>query len=156
LPSPGEDQVAQVLIRAINNVSYGIAHVPVTPVNIALLGRWMANEGGTWANNPLNTSLDASSYPHQFAADGSDTGIPIYPTMTVGLDATATTLLSDAAYGPILQVLHSGHASCAKFARVVINSPWAAGHYNYDPAAFCSGIVPPARGPGRRVPRTHR
>jgi hypothetical protein len=148
--------VAQELIRAIDDASYGTAHIPVTPGNIGLLARWIANEGGTWANNPLNTSLDAGSYPHQFSSSGADTGIPIYPTMTVGLDATATTLLSDAAYGPILQVLHSGHASCAKFARDVIVSPWAAGHYNYDPAAFCSGIVPPTRSPGRRAQRPHR
>jgi len=139
-------QVAAGLIRAVNQQSNGTEHIPVTADNVSLLDRWMANEGGLWADNPLNTSLDSAAYQHQFTTSGEDTGIPIFPSMTTGIGATATTLLSNQAYARILQVLKSGKASCLSFAKAVIHSPWASSHYGYDTARFCSGtIVPPVR-----------
>jgi hypothetical protein len=143
LPSAPASRVAAQLIGAINLQSGLRGAIPETVDNIGLLGRWMANEGGLWADNPLNTSLHSGSYPHQFTGGGQDTGIPIFPDLAVGLAATATTLLSNPSYSRILSVLRSGTASCITFARVVIQSPWASGHYDHDPAGFCSGTIAP-------------
>lgn len=108
----------------------------------------MANEGGLWANNPLNSDLYADRYPHQF--NGSDdTGTPIYPSMSVGIQAAAETLVGNPAYAPILRALSSGHVACVTFAQAVVDSPWAASHYEYNTARFCSGQVPALQlGPG--------
>ncbi|MDR3650304.1 MAG: hypothetical protein P4L20_14505 [Acidimicrobiales bacterium] len=144
-PAPQTARAVAQLIGAINGQSGSQGAIPDTADNIGLLGRWMANEGGLWADNPLNTSLDAGSYPHQFTASGQDTGIPIFPDLAAGVAATATTLLSNPSYSRILHVLRSGSASCIAFARVVIQSPWASGHYDHDPVGFCSGSIVPAR-----------
>jgi hypothetical protein len=152
-------QVAAGLIRSVNQQSNGTERIPVTADNVSLLGRWMANEGGLWADNPLNTSLDSAAYQHQFTTSGEDTGIPIFPSMTAGIGATAATLLSNQAYARILQVLKSGKTSCLSFATAVIQSPWASSHYGYNTARFCSGtIVPPVRrahGHSHQVLRRH-
>ncbi len=148
VPAPTQNgPVAAQLIGVINQQAKQQGPIPETADNVGLLGRWMANEGGLWADNPLNTSLGAASYPHQYTASGQDTGIPIFPNLSSGLAATATTLLSNPSYAGILKVLRSGRASCLKFAKVVIQSPWASGHYDHNPAGFCSGrIVPAPRG----------
>ena len=139
-------QVAVGLIRAVNQQSSGTEGIPVTADNVSLLDRWMANEGGLWADNPLNTSLDSAAYPHEFTASGQDTGDPIFPSLSAGIAATAATLLSNPSYTRILTVLKSGRTSCLSFATAVIQSPWASSHYGYDTARFCSGIiVPPVR-----------
>ena len=144
-PAGGTARAAAQLIRAIDQQTGTRGAIPETADNVELLGRWMDNEGGLWADNPLNTSLDAASYPHQFTASGQDTGIPIFPDLATGLVATAKTLLSNPSYSRILRVLGSGSASCMAFARVVIQSPWASGHYDYNPAGFCSGSITPVR-----------
>jgi hypothetical protein len=142
-----EAQVAQDIMIAIDGQSKGAYDIVASPANVTLLQSWMANEGGLWADNPLNTSLDAGRYPHQFTSGGSDTGIPIYPDIQIGIAATATTLLMNRAYASILAVLDQNTGDCASFARAVIDSPWAASHYGQDPARFCgpsagSGPVP--------------
>jgi hypothetical protein len=142
-----ETQVAQDLIVAINDQSKGGDTIATTADNVAMLVSWMDNEGGLWADNPLNTSLDAARYPHEFTTAGQDTGIPIFPSIQVGIAATATTLLSNHSYAGILAVLSEGTASCDAFARAVIESPWAASHYGGDPSRFCgasggAGTVP--------------
>jgi hypothetical protein len=147
-PPPGTPALAQAamaLIRAIDGQSGGGRPVRATADNVTLLERWMANEGGLWANNPLNTSLDAGDYPHEFTASGQDTGQAIFPTMALGIAATATTLLSNPAYGQIVDLLRTGRASCLSFARAVIRSPWASSHYEYNTARFCGGVPAPAR-----------
>jgi hypothetical protein len=149
---PENAQAAVALIGAINQGESSAGVIPVTPNNVALLERWIANEGGVWAQNPLNTSRDSASYPHQFTTNGQDTGIPIFPNLALGVAATAATLWSNSAYARILRVLRSGVASCPTFARAVIQSPWASGHYGHDPAGFCSGRIVPAR----RGHRHHR
>jgi len=136
-------QVAADLIDAVDARSGGRETIVVTPDNVALLETWMSNEGGLWADNPLNTSFDAARYPHQFTTLGVDTGIPIFPDIQVGIDATAATLLSDGAYAGILGVLSEGTATCGAFARAVMASPWAASHYGGDPAHFCGAPVLP-------------
>jgi hypothetical protein len=135
-PTGGSAQVAQSLISAIDRQSGGRYDIPASADNVTLLERWMANEGGLWADNPLNTSLDAASYPHQ-----GKTGIPIYPSIAVGIQETAKTLLGNPVYAPILRALSSGTTSCETFAAAVIRSPWASSHYGYDPARFCGGSV---------------
>jgi hypothetical protein len=132
-------QVARSLISAIGQRSK--LRLPASADNIALLARWIDNEGGLWADNPLNTSAGSASYPHQFTAGGQDTGIPIFPTMATGVEAATATLLSNHAYARILRVLRSGSAPCAAFAAAVIRSPWASGHYDHDRSGFCSGRI---------------
>jgi hypothetical protein len=132
---------------AIDGQSHGAYDIAGSAANVALLESWMANEGGLWADNPLNTSLDSGRYPHQFTSGGTDTGIPIYPDIEIGIEATATTLLSNHAYADILRALDGDSGDCPAFARAVIDSPWAASHYGFDPARFCgastgSGTAP--------------
>jgi hypothetical protein len=148
LVAPGtEAQVAQDLIAAIDAQSNGAYAIAATPDNLTLIESWMANEGGLWADNPLNTSLGTGRYPHQITTGGQDTGIPIFPDIATGIGATAKTLLSNPAYAAILAVLGQGDAACGTFARAVIDSPWAASHYGHDPSRFCgstggAGTVP--------------
>jgi len=135
-------RIAASLILAIDARS-SVRAVPETATNIALLERWMANEGGLWANNPLNTSLGSASHPHQITTSGVDTGIPVFPTMADGIQAVAVTLISNPSYSRILTVLHAGAAPCRAFAAAVIRSPWASSHYGFDLSRFCSGKVRP-------------
>ena len=144
-----EAQVAADIIGAVDARSGGRFAIVATPDNVALLETWMNNEGGLWADNPLNTSLDAARYPDQFTTAGADTGIPIFPDIQIGIDATANTLLSGLGYADILAVLSDGTATCGAFARAVIASPWAASHYGGDPARFCG-----ASGASVTVPAT--
>jgi hypothetical protein len=132
-----ESQVATDLIAAIDARSDAHYSIRPTPDNLSLLETWMDNEGGLWADNPLNTSLDAARYPHQVTTAGQNTGIPVFPTIKIGIDATATTLLSNHDYVGILWVLSEGSASCPTFARAVMATPWAASHYGGNPAHFC-------------------
>ena len=148
----GSAPVASALIVAVNVQSGGTQSVPVTPTNVSLLQRWMANEGGLWADNPLNTSLGAGNHPHQFTSGGQDSGIPIFSSLSSGVAATATTLLSNPRYAHILRVLAKGTASCTAFATAVIRSPWASGHYGHSASRFCSGTVTPRH---RTGPRHH-
>lgn len=151
--APASSASAQVAVGLIAAVNQKLGHkdaIPSTLENVALLERWMANEGGLWADNPLNTSLNAAAYPHQRSAGGGDTGIPIFSSMTVGIDATAATLLANPSYAHILRVLRSGRASCLAFATAVVRSPWASGHYDHDPSGFCSGRITPTRPNHRR------
>ena len=132
-----EAEVAQDLIAAVDAQSRGTYDIAGTADNVALLESWMANEGGLWADNPLNTSLDAARYPHQITTSGQNTGIPIFPDIQTGIEATASTLLANQAYAGILSVLSLGDAACGTFAQAVIASPWAASHYGHDPSRFC-------------------
>ncbi len=134
---PTEAAVAARLIAAIDAASGGRYAIRATPDNVDLLETWMDNEGGLWADNPLNTSLDAARYPHQFTTTGVDTTIPIFPDIQIGIDATATTLLSSSAYRGILWTLSEGTATCGAFAQAVMASPWAASHYGDDASHFC-------------------
>ena len=148
--------VAQGIIAAIDQRSPANRQIPATADNIVLLGRWMAMEGGLWANNPLNTDLHAGQFPHQHTSSGNDTGTPIFPTMQVGIENAAATLLGNRAYAPILAQLRSGTASCPAFASAVIRSPWAASHYGHNTAGFCGARPSAALGVHGTRPRPHR
>jgi len=138
-----EAQFAQELIDAVDSRATGQYNIPDSSANVALIETWMAHEGGLWANNPLNTSLDAGAYPHEITSSGEDTGIPIYPNLQVGVANTASTLLGNPAYAPILSALANGSGSCMAFASAVVGSPWAASHYGWDPGSFCpAGSAP--------------
>lgn len=137
--SSTEAQFAQELVDAVDSRSGGRYDIPASSANIALIEEWMAHEGGLWANNPLNTSLDAAEYPHEITSSGEDTGIPIYPSLQVGVENTAATLLGNPAYAPILSALENGGGSCMVFASAVVESPWAASHYGWDAGGFCPG-----------------
>lgn len=143
-------QVAAALIASVDQQAHGTRSIPVTPDNVSLVGRWIVNEGGLPADNPLNTSHGAGGYPHQFTTSGQDTGIPIFPTMAVGVAADAATLLSNPRYARILHVLAGGKASCMTFATAVIRSPWASGHYGHNALGFCTGDMTPKRVRGHR------
>ena len=143
-------QIASELIAQIDVQAAGSVHVPDSANNIALLATWMANEGGLWANNPLNTDLGAGQYPHQISSGGQDTGTPIFPSMHLGVVSAAATLLGNPAYAQIVARLAQGSASCVSFATAVIHSPWAASHYGYDTSRFCSAAPSQAV-----VPRNH-
>ncbi len=148
-------QVAAALITSVDQQSHGTRSIPVTPDNVSLVARWIMNEGGLPADNPLNTSHGAGAYPHQFTTSGQDTGIPIFPTVAMGVAADAATLLSNPRYAGILHVLAGGNASCTRFATAVIRSPWASGHYGHNALGFCTGNMTPkkARGHGHRRAR---
>jgi hypothetical protein len=149
---PGAAGVAAALIASVNRQSGGRESIPITRENVLLLNRWMANEGGLWADNPLNTSHGAGGSPHQYTAGGQDTGIPIFPNMSVGVAANAATLLANPQYAHILHVLSRGTASCITFANAVIRSPWASGHYDSAQVGSRPGE---GQGPGTaRTPRT--
>jgi hypothetical protein len=142
-----EAQVAQDVIAAVDMQSKGMYAIAATAGNLSLVESWMNNEGGLWADNPLNTSLGAGHYSHQITTAGQNTGIPIFPDIQIGIAATAATLLGNHAYTDILRVLAQGDADCGTFARAVIDSPWASSHYGYDPSRFCGtssggGTVP--------------
>ena len=143
-------QVAAALIASVDQQSHGTRSIPATPDNVGLVARWIMNEGGLRADNPLNTSHGAGGYPHQVTAGGQDTGIPIFPTMAVGVAADAATLLSNPRYARILHVLAGGKASCMAFATAVIRSPWASGHYGHNPLGFCTGNMTPKKVRGHR------
>jgi hypothetical protein len=147
------NRVARGLIAAVNERAAGRYRVPDTAANESLLGRWMANEGGLWADNPLNTSLWSNRYPHQFASGNLDTGIPIFPSLRVGIEATARTLLTNRAYRPLLNDLAAGNVSCTTFAKAVIRSPWASSHYYRSPSGFCSAAPSSALEPGPSAAR---
>jgi hypothetical protein len=132
-----EGNVALSLIGTIDRLSHKAYDIAATSANVALLEVWMAHEGGLWADNPLNTSLDASAYRHQFTTSGQDTGIPIYPDLSVGVTDTALTLLGNPAYQGILKVLAGGSGSCMAFGAAVVESPWASSHYGHDAGSFC-------------------
>ena len=78
---------------------------PETQSNINFLVAWMHREGGTAANNPINTTHDA---PGATAYNG--VGVKNYPTMQAGVSAIVDTL-QGGFYGNIRNALASGDAT---------------------------------------------
>lgn len=87
---------------------------PVTAANLAVLRAWHAAEGGSYANNPFNTT-----YPSG--------GVKNYPTQAAGIDATIKTL-TQRYYTNLVAALRRGNDPIGAITALV-NSPWAAGHY---------------------------
>lgn len=104
-------------------------HAPITAANVASIEAWARREGGGGANNPLNTTL--GSKPGQpFFGQGSafnSVGVMNYPSMSVGIMATAQTILGGG-YGDVLAALRSGNGLCGRsFAGL---STWSGGGYS--------------------------
>ena len=78
-------------------------NAPLTKQNVAFLDAWQQSEGGTAANNPLNTTQPASG-----ASDYNSVGVKNYPSPNVGIQATAQTL-QNGRYPIILSALRSGN-----------------------------------------------
>lgn len=76
---------------------------PVTATNVKWLTAWQASEGGTAANNPLNTTQPAGG-----ATNYNSIGVKNYPTAASGAAATAATLLNGR-YPSIVAALRSGN-----------------------------------------------
>jgi len=94
-------------------------HLPVTDANLAFLDAWQKAEGGS-ADNPFNTTQSAPG-AHVF----NSAGVKRYPSMEVGIDATAKTL-SNGYYGEILKAMQEGQ-NAHKAAVAVSHTPWGTG-----------------------------
>ncbi len=75
---------------------------PVTARNIGFLHIWHTFEGGTAANNPLNTTQAAKG-----ATEYNSAGVKNYPSAGVGIQATVQTL-ENGKYSSIVNALRSG------------------------------------------------
>jgi hypothetical protein len=93
--------------------------MPVTKSNLAFLDAWQKAEGGS-ADNPFNTTQNAPG-AHRF----NSVGVKRYPSVDVGVDATAKTL-TNGHYNEILSALKNGdNAHTAAVA--VSRTPWGTG-----------------------------
>lgn len=77
--------------------------MPVTARNVQFLTAWQAHEGGSAANNPLNTTQGWKG-----ASDYNSVGVKNYGNPNIGLLATAKTL-RNGYYPAILSALKSGN-----------------------------------------------
>lgn len=77
--------------------------MPVTARNVQFLTAWQAHEGGSAANNPLNTTQGWKG-----ASDYNSVGVKNYGNPNIGLLATAKTL-RNGYYPGILSALKSGN-----------------------------------------------
>lgn len=94
---------------------------PVTPANLRFLDAWQRAEGGTYANNPFNTTLRT---PAQVGPPNS-AGVRGYASPQAGVQATVNTLLSGR-YGNIVGALRQGTNAKAA-ADALAASPWGTG-----------------------------
>jgi len=95
---------------------------PQTNANIASIEAWARREGGGGANNPLNTTLSMPG-----ASDFNSVGVKNYGNMSVGIIATARTLLGGN-YADVVAALKSGNGLCGQsFAGL---STWSGGGYS--------------------------
>jgi len=105
--APSKTGFAQALLEKLG--------LPVTPENLAFLDAWQKAEGGS-LDNPFNTS---QKMPGATVFNGD--GVRRYPSMEVGLEATAKTL-SYPRYRGIIEALRHSDAIAAANALEV--SPW--------------------------------
>ena len=95
---------------------------PQTPANIQSIMGWMQREGGGGANNPLNTTL-----PMPGATDFNSVGVKNYSSISVGILATAKTILGGN-YSDIVSALRSGNGLCGRSYSGL--STWSGGGYS--------------------------
>jgi len=103
-----------------NQILSGV-QAPITAANLRALNAWQQAEGGTYANNPFNTTLQT---PQQVGAANS-AGVRGYATPQAGIQATIDTL-QNGNYGGILSALRAGNNPTA-VAQAIANSPWGTG-----------------------------
>lgn len=94
-------------------------NLPVTEENLKFLNAWQQAEGGS-DDNPFNTTQDADG-----ATNFNSVGVKRYPSIDVGLDATAETL-TNGYYNNILASLQQGNSASAS-ADALAQSPWGTG-----------------------------
>ncbi|CAN5463624.1 hypothetical protein BH10CYA1_BH10CYA1_46730 [soil metagenome] len=94
-------------------------NLPVTEENLKFLNAWQHAEGGS-ADNPFNTTQSAPG-----AENFNSVGVKRYPSIDVGLDATAQTL-TNGQYNNILASLQQGNNASAS-ADALAQSPWGTG-----------------------------
>ena len=99
----------------------GLPGVRVTPENVRFLDAWARAEGGSYANNPFNTTLQTGA---QIGAPNS-AGVRGYASPQAGIRATIDTLLNGR-YSNILDALRQG-SSAAQAASALASSPWGTG-----------------------------
>jgi hypothetical protein len=99
---------------------------PVNPQNLRVMSAWRSAEGGTYNNNPFNTTQS-----WQGATGG---GVKNYQTRQQGLDATVDTLTNAGArqggrgyYAGVLQGFRSSNPD--QTIKAIVQSPWAGSHY---------------------------
>jgi hypothetical protein len=97
-------------------------HAPATPQNIASIEAWAKREGGGGTNNPLNTTLGMPG-----ATDFNSVGVKNYASMSVGVLATARTLLGGN-YSDVVSALRSGNGLCGRSFSGL--STWSGGGYS--------------------------
>lgn len=116
---------------------------PVTATNLKALAGWQASEGGTAANNPLNTTHgEPGATPYN-----QNGGYPVlnYASPQVGIDATIKTL-NNGHYGDIVNLLKQGNYSLNDFGKAVQSSPWGTKQGQIGQWASGAGTAPPLRG----------
>lgn len=94
-------------------------NLPVTEENLKFLNAWQHAEGGS-PDNPFNTTQPADG-----AENFNSVGVKRYPSIEVGLDATAQTL-TNGYYNNILASLQQGNSASAS-ADALAQSPWGTG-----------------------------
>jgi len=112
------DEWAQQFLRGIE--------APVTKRNLLVIVSWIQAEGGTARWNPLNTTKAATG-----ATDYNWVGVKNYPSFTVGLAATVSTLQYGAernlyGYRKIRRLLRES-ARPRRTLRAVEQSEWGTG-----------------------------
>lgn len=93
--------------------------LPVTAENLRFLNAWQKAEGGS-ADNPFNTTQGAPG-----AVNFNSVGVKRYPTVEIGLKATAETL-QNGNYQPILDALKKGDNAMVT-AQAEARTPWGTG-----------------------------
>ena len=107
---------------------------PATDLNLRFLLGWMAREGTTAAYNPLATTLAMPG-----ATQFNSVGVRNYPTLQVGVDATARTLRQNN-FAAIRADLLDGAGDQAAIEHAELLS-WSGGGYDHSDLAPAPGPV---------------
>lgn len=110
--SPSKTGFAEKLLNRLG--------LPVTEKNMQFFDAWQKAEGGS-ADNPFNTTQNAPG-----ATRFNSVGVRRYPSIDVGVEATAKTL-TNGHYGGILEALKKGD-NAHQAAVAVSKTPWGTGN----------------------------
>jgi hypothetical protein len=119
---------AEQVLQDVNADDPSAAPVPIDANTVGDIDHWMPAEEpiGNWfdRDNPLNASLGTTS------SDGTAS----YPDLATGADYTAK-MIDQTNMSGIRQALATDQP-VAGFSPAVVASPWASGHYGYNPQAI--------------------
>jgi len=113
MATPGVGNWRQQILQGVG--------APVTPANLKFFDLWQRAEGGTYSNNPFNTTLQSG----QQVGPANSAGVRGYATPQAGIQATIDTL-KNGYYGDILGALRQGTSASAA-AQALASSPWGTG-----------------------------